>query len=83
MKRSLIEELINANGRHYQFEGGLSIYNFVGEMFKRNHNILFDYLVESTYLEEKRKTHTQHIPFTDTDNPTIDLQIDYYEMDMR
>lgn len=41
MKRNLIETLVSDQGRHYQFEGGISIYNFVGEMFKRNYKILF------------------------------------------
>jgi hypothetical protein len=41
MKRRLIEQLVADNGRQYQFEGGVSIYNFVGEMFKRNYRILF------------------------------------------
>jgi hypothetical protein len=36
----LIEELIDKQGRGYQFEGGSSIYNFVGEMIKRNYRIL-------------------------------------------
>jgi hypothetical protein len=30
MKKKLIAELIEDNGRQYQFEGGNSIYNFVG-----------------------------------------------------
>ncbi len=40
MKRKLIGMLIKEQGRNYQFEGGSSIYNFVGEMFKRNYRIL-------------------------------------------
>ena len=40
MKRRLVESLVKEQGRHYQFEGGSSIYNFVGEMFKRNYRIL-------------------------------------------
>lgn len=54
MKRNLIETLVSDQGRHYQFEGGISIYNFVGEMFKRNHKILFDQIVESRYAEERQ-----------------------------
>jgi hypothetical protein len=45
MKQNLIQTLLSNHGRHFQFEGGLSIYNFVGEMFKRNHKIIFDQLV--------------------------------------
>lgn len=54
MKADLIQSLISSHGRNYQFEGGLSIYNFVGEMFKRNHKIIFDQLVESQYFEERK-----------------------------
>ena len=49
MKGNLIKNLIISQGRQYQFEGGLSIYNFVGEMFKRNYKILFDSTVQSMY----------------------------------
>jgi hypothetical protein len=54
MKRNLIETLVSDQGRHYQFEGGISIYNFVGEMFKRNYKILFEQIVESRYAEERQ-----------------------------
>jgi hypothetical protein len=46
MKRKLTGQLIEDEGRQYQFEGGSSIYNFVGEMFKRNYRILYDNILQ-------------------------------------
>jgi hypothetical protein len=80
MKRKLIEELVASQGRHFQFEGGLSIYNFVGEMFKRNHKILFHHTVESTYaLQHKVRPRVE----CGEETLEIDLMVDYYELELR
>jgi hypothetical protein len=38
----MIEEIIKNKGRFYQFEGNVSIYYFVGDIFKRNYNLLYE-----------------------------------------
>jgi hypothetical protein len=53
MKRRLIELLIKEQGRNYQFEGGSSIYNFVGEMFKRNYRILEENMLAAMEAEKR------------------------------
>lgn len=54
-KRRIIDKLISDHGRSFQFEGGLSIYNFVGEMLKRNHKVIFSQMVESLYISQRKK----------------------------
>lgn len=51
----MIDELIRTHGRNFQFEGGVSIYNMVGEMFKRNYKIMFDSIVQIEFSEQKIK----------------------------
>ena len=81
MKGNLIKNIIISQGRQYQFEGGLSIYNFVGEMFKRNYKILFDSTVQSMYHQQKKKdiTPAEFRPEV-LQHEDLDLKIDYYEL---
>lgn len=53
MKRKLIDLLIKEQGRNYQFEGGSSIYNFVGQMFKRNYRILSENILAQMEAEKR------------------------------
>ena len=47
IRKGILEEIVRNNGRNYVFEGGCSIYNFVGGMLKRNHNLIHRSILES------------------------------------
>lgn len=77
MKRKLIGQLIEDEGRQYQFEGGSSIYNFVGEMFKRNYRILYDNILQEMGSAHRRPPTA--IPAAES-SPQLQLSADYYEL---
>jgi hypothetical protein len=42
MKRKMIDEFIILKGKNYTFDNGNSIYYFVGDVFKRNYDLLYE-----------------------------------------